>query len=137
MDNMDKRFNNHTWCCTIFNIHNSQGLNFRKSFGVGQMVCNNQNRDFLSRLSKRNEIECSSQTNTSFNPRHSPPLDSTLVCKICKVPPTYVNFCNARIYYVFSKSDMTRACIHLGMHNHPVSDGICQETLDTIFGLIV
>jgi hypothetical protein len=31
---------------------------------------------------------------------------------------------------------MSRACIHLRMHNHPVSDGICRETLDTIFGLI-
>jgi hypothetical protein len=31
---------------------------------------------------------------------------------------------------------MTRACIHLGMHNHPVSDGICQETLDKISSLI-
>jgi hypothetical protein len=31
---------------------------------------------------------------------------------------------------------MSRACIHLEMHNHPVSDGICRETLDTISGLI-
>jgi hypothetical protein len=31
---------------------------------------------------------------------------------------------------------MTRAYIHLGMHNYPVSDGICRETLDTISGLI-
>jgi hypothetical protein len=23
------------------------------------------------------------------------------------------------------------------MHNHPIYDGICRETLDTIFGLIV
>jgi hypothetical protein len=31
---------------------------------------------------------------------------------------------------------MSRACIHLGMHNHPVSDGIYRETLDTISDLI-
>jgi hypothetical protein len=31
---------------------------------------------------------------------------------------------------------MSRAYIHLGMHNHPVSDGICLETLDTISSLI-
>jgi hypothetical protein len=31
---------------------------------------------------------------------------------------------------------MTRTCIHLGMYNHLVSDGFCQETLDTISGLI-
>jgi hypothetical protein len=31
---------------------------------------------------------------------------------------------------------MTRACIHLEMYKHLVSDGICQETIDTIFDLI-
>jgi hypothetical protein len=31
---------------------------------------------------------------------------------------------------------MTMACIHLGMHAHPISDGICRETFDTISGLI-
>jgi hypothetical protein len=47
-----------------------------------------------------------------------------------------VNFCPRRNYYVLGKDDMSRACIHLGMHNHPVSDGIYRETLDTISGLI-
>jgi hypothetical protein len=126
MDGMEKRFDGHTWCCTITsNIHNSQGLTFRKSLCVGQLVCNNQNCDFFSRSSKRNETEWFGRTNTPFNLGHSLPLDSTLVCKVCKVLPTCVNFCDARIYYVISKSDMTRACIHLGMHHHPVSDGIC------------
>ena len=27
---------------------------------------------------------------------------------------------------------MIRACIHLGMYNHLVSDGICKKILDTI-----
>jgi hypothetical protein len=31
---------------------------------------------------------------------------------------------------------MTRACIHLGMHNHLVFDGICRQTLNIIFSLI-
>jgi hypothetical protein len=36
MDGMDKRFDGHTWCRTITsNIHNSQGLTFRKSLCVG------------------------------------------------------------------------------------------------------
>jgi hypothetical protein len=43
IDGMDKLFNGHTWCHTITsNIHNSQGLIFRKSSSVGQLVCNNQ-----------------------------------------------------------------------------------------------
>jgi hypothetical protein len=126
MDGIDKRFNGHTWCRTITsNIHNNQGLNFKKSLCVGQLVCNNQSSDFFARSSKRNETEWSGRTNTPFKLEHSPPLDSTIVCKVYKVHPTYVNFCLGRIYYVQRKNDMTRACIHLGMHNHPVSDGIC------------
>ena len=135
MDGMDKRFDGHTWCTS--NIHNSQGLTFRKSSCAGHLVCNNQSCEFMTRSSKRNETEWSGQTNIPFSLGHLPPSDSTLVCKICKVPPTCVNFCDARIYYVLSKSDMTRACIHLGTHDHPVSDGICRETLDTISSLIV
>ena len=42
MDGMDKQFNGHTWCRTITsNIHNNQGLTFRKSSSAGHLVCNN------------------------------------------------------------------------------------------------
>jgi hypothetical protein len=137
MDGMDKRFNGHTWCRTItFNIHDNQGLTFRKSLCVGQLVCNNKSCDFFSRSSKRNETEWSSRTNTPFKLGYLPPPNSILVCKVCKVPLTCVNFCLGHIYYILGKNDITRACIHLGMYNHPVSNGICQETFDTISGLI-
>jgi hypothetical protein len=86
--------------------------------------------------SSRNKIEWSSRTNTPFKQGHLPPPESTLVCKVCKVLPICVNFCSGRIYYILGKGDISRVCIHLGMHNHPISDGICRETLDTISGLI-
>lgn len=35
-----------------------------------------------------------------------------------------------------SKNGMTRMYIHLEMYNHLVSNGICQEILDTICGFI-
>jgi hypothetical protein len=134
---MDKRFNGHTWYRTITsNIHNIEGLTFRKSSCAGQLVCNNQSCDFFTKTSKRNETEWSGRTNSPFSLGLLHPPDSILVCKVCKVPPTGVNFCNAHIYYVLSKSDMTRACIHLGMHDHPIFDGICRKTLDTISSLI-
>jgi hypothetical protein len=133
-NNMDSM----AWSCTITsNIHNTQGLTFRKSSCVGQLVCNNQKCDFFSELSKKNETKGSGQTNILFNLGHSSLPDSILLCKVFKVPPTCINFCNAHIYYVLSKSAMTRACIHLGMHNHPISYGICQETLDIIYDLII
>ena len=137
MDGMDKQFNGHTWCHTIIsNIHNNQGLTFRKSSRAGHLVCNNQNCEFMTRSSKQNETEWSGRTNIPFSLGHLPPPDSILVCKIYKVPPTCVNFYDARIYYVLSRSDMTRACIHLRMHDHPISNGICRETLDAISSLI-
>jgi hypothetical protein len=137
MDSMDKRFDGHTWCRTITsNIHKSQGLTFRKSLCVGQLVCNNKNCDSFARSSKRNGTEWSGRTNTLFKLGHLPPPDPTLVCKVCKVAPICVNFYPGRIYYVLGKGDMSRACIHLGMHKHPVSYGICRETLDTISTLI-
>jgi hypothetical protein len=105
MDGMDKRFDGHTWCRTITsNIHNSQGLIFRKSLCVDQLICNNQNCDLLSRYSKRNETKWFGRTNTPFKLGHLSPPDSTLVCKVYKVPPTCVNFCPRRIYYVLGKS---------------------------------
>jgi hypothetical protein len=137
MDGMDKRFDGHTWYRTITsNIHNNQGLTFRKSLCVGQLVCNNKSCDFFARSSKRNEIEWLGRTNTPFKLGHLLPPDSTLVCKVCKILPTCIKFCLGRIYYVLGKSCMIKACIHLEMHNHPVSDGICGETLDTMSGLI-
>ena len=125
---MDKRFDGHTWCCTITsNIHNSQGLTFRKSLCVGQLVCNNKNCDFFARSSKSNEIEWSGQSNTPFKLGHLSPLDSTLVNKVCKVPPICINFCLGRIHYILGKGDMSRNAQppHLWWH-----------ILDTIFGLI-
>jgi hypothetical protein len=137
MDGMDNQLNGHTWCRTITsNIHNNQGLTIRKSLCVGQLVYNNKSCDFFARSSKRNETEWSSRTNTPFKLEHLPPPDSTLVYKVCKVSLICINFYPGRIYYVLGKGDMSRACIHLGIHNHPVSDGICRETLDTISGLI-
>ena len=55
------------------------------------------------------------------------PAGSTLVCKICKVPPICVATCIARVYYVFGDANMTRACLRLGVHDHPLKVGEDQE----------
>ena len=137
IDGMDRQFDGHTQCHTITsNIHNNQGLTFRKFLCVGQLVCNNKSCDFFVRSSKCNETEWLGWINISFKLGHLPRLDSTIVCKVCKVAPICVNFCPRHIYYVLGKDDMSRMRIHLGMHYYPISDGIYWETLDTIFGLI-
>ena len=94
MDIKDKRFDGHTWCCTITsNIHNNQDLTFRKSCMLASWFVTTKNCDFFSRSSKRNVTEQLGQTNTPSKLGHLPPPDSTLVCKVYKVLSTYVNFC--------------------------------------------
>ena len=42
--------------------------------------------------------------------------------------------CHARILYIHSTSiEMLRACFHLGTHDHPISNGICRESLDMAY----
>jgi hypothetical protein len=55
------------------------------------------------------------------------PVGSSLVCKICKVPLVCITTCGTRIYYVFGAVNMTHACMHLGIHEHPVKVGEDQE----------
>ena len=31
---------------------------------------------------------------------------------------------------------MTRACVHMGVHSHPVAVGVCRESESTIISLI-
>ena len=66
----------------------------------------------------------------------SPPTNSTLVCKVCKEPLVCIAKCGAKIYYVASKNNQTRACIHLGIHDHPVKVGDYRDTKAEINGLI-
>ena len=49
---------------------------------------------------------------------------------------TVHDLCNSRIYYVFRFEDLSRACIHLGVHSHPVVDDQCKESLEAITRLI-
>ena len=45
---------------------------------------------------------------------------------------------SVNIIYVHSTSlGMSRACIHLGIHDHPVSNGICHESLDIAYKCVV
>ena len=60
---------------------------------------------------------------TTFLVGQSAPARSTLVCKIYKVPPICVAACAIRVYYVFGAANMTCACLHLRVHDHPVKVG--------------
>ncbi len=62
---------------------------------------------------------------------------SLLGCKSFHFPPFYLIDCDGRIYYVVHKLQfMSRTTIHLGIYNHPVVDGKCQEFVEEIRRLI-
>ena len=138
LEGMDKRYDGHPWCKLVTtNIHNSDNLKFRKSYCAGHLVCENANCEYLKRASKRNEIEWSGYSVIPFTTSECPPKQSTLVCMVCKMPPTCLDACKARIYFAYSENpEMTRAAIHLGDHGHPVARGMYRDSTEVICALI-
>jgi hypothetical protein len=132
MFGMDKHFDGHAWCRTkTSNITNDLGLTFRFSSCVGHLRCHNEEFDYLNRPNRAtdvNETEWEGCTASPFTADADPPTGSSLVCKVCKTPPYCVDICQANMYYVLGKGYMTRACIHMGHHHHPVSQGFCEES---------
>ena len=139
LEGMDKRYDGHPWCKLVTtDIHNSDHLKFRKSYCTGHLICENANCQYLRRASKKNEIEWSGYTVIPFTASGCPPKQSTLVCMVCKMLPTCLGACTARIYFVYSDNpEMTRAAIHLGHHGHPVARGMYRDSTEVICGLIV
>ena len=139
LEGMDKRYDGHPWCKLVTtNIHNSDNLKFRRSYCAGHLICDNANCEYLKRASKRNEIEWSGYTMIPFTASGCPPKQSTLVCMVCKMPPTCLGACTARIYFAYSDNlEMTRAAIHLGHHGHLVARGMYRDSTEMICGLIM
>ena len=55
------------------------------------------------------------------------PQGSTLVCSICKHPPSCIGTCPAKVYYVLGKQSSMRAFVHLRTHSHLMKDGELQD----------
>lgn len=131
---MDKRFDGHAWTRTITsNISNDFGLTFRTSSCLGHLRCDNVDCEFLTRVHRTtpiNETEWEGNSSLPFECGTVPPKDSTIVCSICKVSPSCVALCPARIYYVVGSESMTRACIHFGIHAHPVKTGDYRDSIE-------
>ena len=138
LEGMDKHYDGHPWCKLVTtNIHNSDNLKFRKSYCAGHLVYENAQCEYLKRASKQNEIEWSGYTVIPFTASGCLPKQSTLVCMVCKMPPTCLSACKARIYFAYSDNpEMTRGAIHLGHHGHPVARGMYRNSTEVICGLI-
>ncbi len=85
----------------------------------------------LLRNGKPNDIHWEGVINYTFLPKHVPPSHSIIVYKFYNIPFLCVSICDVRIYYVVHKlPNMTRACIHFGLHNHLVSNGDYCESIE-------
>ena len=64
----------------------------------------------------------------------NPPKKSKVQCKVCHGAPICLDVCYVELIYVHSQLlNMSRVCIHLGVHNHLMSSGVCRESLDMIY----
>ena len=97
MFDMDKRYNGHVWTKTVTtNISNVLDLSFRSSSCVGHLCCENPLCEYLERAqqtSSNNDTEFEGVTKEPFFVGGPSPSGSTLVCKICKMPPPNVWHC--------------------------------------------
>lgn len=137
---IDKRFDGHAWTQTITsNILNDLGLTFPTSSCLEHLRCDNVYCEFLTRIHHTtpvNEMEWEGNSTLPFEVREVSPKGSTIVCTICKVPPTCLALCNARVYYILASEFMTRACIHFGSHAHPIKVGDYRDTVELTTNLL-
>jgi hypothetical protein len=137
---MDKHHDGHAWTKTVTShIKNDMDLTFRTSTCAGHLRCGNQNCKFTTRIHRTspvNELEWDGFTPTPFSVGQPAPTGSSLVYKICKVPLVCIATCAAKVYYVSGAANMTCACLHLGVHEHPVKVGEDQEVKDKTRKLI-
>jgi hypothetical protein len=72
-------------------------LTFKWTTYVGDLCCLVENYPSLTQNGRINEVHWEGAMDNSFQPRHVPPIHSTIVYKYCKNPPFYVEIYNAKI----------------------------------------
>ena len=136
MDGMDKICDGHPRCTTkITNIQDDFGLSFQRSTCVCHLQYQNDHCDYMHRNgSMRNSTKWAGSIHLPFVVGDVAPAKSTFECKVCRSPLVCIALYHAHILYVhFTSNEMSRACIHLGMHDHPVSNGVCHKSLDLAY----
>ncbi len=62
----------------------------------------------------------------------------TINYKFCSSLPICLQTCNCRMYYVVYKfPNLSIVMIHLGIHSHPVIDGMCRESFQDMKNMVV
>ena len=136
MDGMDKMYDGHPWCTTkITNIQNDFGLFFRRSTCTGHLQCPDDYCNYMYHNGGlRNNTEWAGSTPLPFVVGNIPPTRSSIECKVCHSTLVCIALYHARIIYIHSTSvGMLKACIHLGVHDHPVEKNPCRNSLDMTY----
>ena len=82
----------------------------------------------------RNNTKWDGLTPLPFVVDNVPPTRSIIECKICRSTPLCIVLYHAQILYIHSTSvNMSKTCIHLGVHDHHVANGTYRESLDMAY----
>ena len=130
----------HPWCTTkTTNILNDFGLSFRRLTCAGQYIqCPNIYCDYMHHNgSLRNNIGRVGSTPLSYVVGDVFPIRSTIECKVYRSIHVCIVLCHARIIYnLFTSLGMSRACTHLGVHDHHLANDTCCEALNIAYQCI-
>ena len=137
LDGMDRKRDDHVWTETATtNISDPNGiLTFKYVKCMGHLHCLNPNYRCVCETGDCNELYWSSSSPDILTPGSN--LKGVgkckLVCKYCKATLFCLAVCHCKLFYAVSKDpNMSRACIHIGTHKHPVAKGDCQDAMDHI-----
>ncbi len=113
MQGMDRKHDGHLWCVMkTTDIKNDYALTFRQATCVGHLSCMVEDCPCQMQTKKINEVHWEGVINNPFQLGHIPSTHSTIICRYCKNPPSYMPICNARMYYVVHKlPTRSKACI--------------------------
>ena len=134
---MDRRHDGHAWTETATtNISDPNGqLSFSYVKCLGHLRCSNDSCPHLERCGEINKKYWEGSTPEVLIPGQATdtPRRCTLLCRICKSTPVCLKLCPCKMSYITSKDPrMSRACVHLGTHEHLVATSECREAMDII-----
>ena len=138
LEGMDQRCDGHAWTETATtNISDPNGqLSFRYVKCLGHLRCVNDSCPHLERCGEINKKYWEGSTPEVLIPGRA--TDAPRRCIyfveiIYKSTPICLRLCPCKMFYITSKDPrMSRACVHLGTHEHPVATGECREAMDII-----
>ena len=137
LDGMDRKRDGHVWTeTTTTNISDPSGiLTFKYVKCMGHLRCLNPYCRCVCETGDCNELYWSGSCLDILTPGLN--LEGVgkckLVCKYCKVIPSYLAVCHCKLFYAVSKDpNISRTCIHIGTHKHPIAKGDCRDAMDQI-----